>query len=129
MYKTQAKARCPQPKRSQQLSLASQALFKKMSSERGPPPPRLSLETGPFCFQCVSLLSLSLLTAALTFSFRCLRRSCLVARDVAYLTLAERSYPRKLAFQVCTVGFTLPLSILPVWWGVERRGKCSCVAR
>ena len=34
------------------LAAYAQALFKKMSSERGPPPPRLSLESGPFCLQC-----------------------------------------------------------------------------
>jgi vesicle transport protein SEC22 len=54
--------------------------------------PRCSIESGPYTLECVQIVGL-LHDAKLT-----LWHSYLIANNVVYLTIAEKSYPRKLAF-------------------------------
>ncbi len=53
-----------------------QGIFKKMATSSSKPPPRMSIESGPFTFHYL-----------------------VDAGDVCYLTLTEKAYPKKLAFQ------------------------------
>lgn len=55
---------------------APQGIFKKMAASSSKPPPRMSIESGPFTFHYL-----------------------VDAGDVCYLTLTEKAYPKKLAFQ------------------------------
>lgn len=68
----------------------AKALLKKLAAG-GHPPPRLSLESGPCCFQCVLVSS--------SHFFFTHANSYVIERGVCYLTLVERSYPKKLAYQ------------------------------
>lgn len=52
-----------------------QGILKKMAASSTRPPPRMSIESGPFTFHY------------------------LIDGDVVFLTLAEKAYPKKLAFQ------------------------------
>lgn len=52
-----------------------QGILKKMAASSSRPPERMSIESGPFTFHY------------------------LIDSDVVYLTLAEKAYPKKLAFQ------------------------------
>lgn len=53
----------------------AKGIFKKMASSSQKPPPRMSIESGPFTFHY------------------------LIDGEVCYLTLTEKAYPKKLAFQ------------------------------
>ena len=55
---------------------AAQGIFKKMAGSSSRPPPRMSIESGAFTFHYL-----------------------IDGGDVCYLTLAEKAYPKKLAFQ------------------------------
>ncbi|PRW18383.1 kDa vesicle transport [Chlorella sorokiniana] len=65
-------------KEHEMYSYKSQAkgIFKKMATSSSKPPPRMSIESGPFTFHYL-----------------------VDAGDVCYLTLTEKAYPKKLAFQ------------------------------
>lgn len=52
-----------------------QTLVKKIASSPSKPPPRMSIESGPFTFHYI------------------------IEGDVVYLTLVDKAYPKKLAFQ------------------------------
>lgn len=62
-------------RRSETSSPALQTLFKRIANSPSKPPPRMSIESGP-----------------LTFHY-------LIDGDVVYLTLVDKAYPKKLAFQ------------------------------
>ena len=53
--------------------------------------PRCSIESGPYTLQCVSVCEIE--TNGLTST-----SSYLIVDNVVYLTIADKSYPRKLAF-------------------------------
>lgn len=55
--------------------MALQSIFKKLSAGPSKPPPRMSIESGPFTFHY------------------------LIEGGVCYLTLTDKGYPKKLAFQ------------------------------
>lgn len=84
--------------------LFSQALFKKMAA--GPqPPPRMTIESGAYCFQCVlcrdSLTFLCCGVLGLSEDVRSFTSSYIIENGVCYLTLTDKGYPKKLAYQVC----------------------------
>ncbi|GAB4820443.1 hypothetical protein N2152v2_007489 [Parachlorella kessleri] len=64
-------------KEHEMYSYKSQAksIFKKMSAGPSKPPPRMTIESGPFTFHYI------------------------IEGDVCYLTLTDKAYPKKLAFQ------------------------------
>lgn len=68
------------------------------------PPPRMTIESGPYCFQCVPRRARRGVTASraapgvLTIGQRS-PRSYIIENGVCYLTLTDRGYPKKLAFQ------------------------------
>lgn len=53
-----------------------QSIFKKMATSSSRPPPRMSIESGPFTFHYL-----------------------VDGGDVCFLTLTEKAYPKKLAYQ------------------------------
>jgi len=53
-----------------------QGIFKKMAASSSKPPERMSIESGPFTFHYI-----------------------IDGGEVCYLTLTEKAYPKKLAFQ------------------------------
>ena len=55
--------------------LAAQSIFKKLGAGPSKPPPRMSIESGPFTFHYI------------------------IDGDVCYLVLTDKAYPKKLAFQ------------------------------
>ena len=96
-----------------------QGIFKKMAASSSKPPPRMSIESGPFTFHYL-----------------------VDAGDVCYLTLTEKAYPKKLAFQYLEElasefsrlyadqieGVTRPYAFIKfgaLAWGWEREGGPS----
>lgn len=67
--------RCAPAETDNCLSLLHQGIFKQMAASSTRPPPRMTIESGSYCFHY------------------------LIDGDAAYLTLAEKAYPKKLAFQ------------------------------
>ena len=93
-YKQQAKARGNALCHVRASLMPAQTLFKRLAGG-GHPPARMSVESGAYCFQCVAshhatqpLLGSQLLLC-----------SYLIEHGVCYLTLADRAYPKKLAYQ------------------------------
>ncbi|THH12911.1 hypothetical protein EW146_g7248 [Bondarzewia mesenterica] len=60
--------------------------------------PRLSIESGSYSLQCVNFVSARTCLEAERTSVCARVFSYLIADNVVYLTIAEKSYPRKLAF-------------------------------
>lgn len=72
------------------------------------------MESGPYVFQCVPLRAQRIVHPPKRSPRTPALSSVLVEKGVVYLALAERSYPKKLAFQVREGGGRNAAGCLPL---------------